>query len=162
MDRIVHQSARLRCDVTGAYEMFTESGLLESWLAAAAEVEPREGGKYELFWDPEHREKDSTIGCKITGIQPDTFLSFEWKGPANYERFMNTADPLTHVVVFFVGREGPRKGTEVHVIHSGWRSSTEWEEARQWFDRVWRVALEQLEHQVNTAQQEGDGGGAER
>lgn len=29
-----------------------------------AAVDPKVGGKYELFWNPEDREKDSTISCK--------------------------------------------------------------------------------------------------
>jgi hypothetical protein len=87
----------------------------------------------------------------VTAIEQDGLLCFEWKGPAQFRHFMNDADPLTHVVVFFVpctDVAGPC--TEVRLVHSGWRSSAEWEEARQWFDRSWNVALEQLEHRVNT------------
>jgi uncharacterized protein YndB with AHSA1/START domain len=151
VDRIIQQRARLRCDVRRAFEMFTVNEEVQSWLAPLANIEPRHGGKYELFWDPENREQDSTIGCRVTAIEPDRFLCFEWKGPTQFRHFMNDADPLTHVVVFFVpSTEDSEAGTEVFVIHSGWRSSGEWEEARQWFDRAWRVVLEQLEHQVNT------------
>ena len=56
------------------------------------------------------------------------------------------ADPLTHVVVFFIPSD---KGTNVHVIHSGWRSSAEWEEHRQWQDRAWYQVLQELNKQVN-------------
>ena len=151
MDRIIKQGARLRCDVHRAFEMFTVDELVQSWLAPLAEIEPRQGGKYELFWDLENRGHDSTIGCKVTAIEQDRFLCFEWKGPRQYRHFMNDADPLTHVVVFFVpSTEASEAVTEVFVIHSGWRSSGEWEEARQWFDRAWRVVLEQLEHRVHT------------
>ncbi|MDH4209461.1 MAG: SRPBCC domain-containing protein [Anaerolineae bacterium] len=151
MNRIIHQRALLRCDVRRAFEMFTVNEAVQSWLAPQAEIEPRQGGKYELFWDVEKREDDSTIGCKVTAIEQDRFLSFEWKGPTQYRHFMNDADPLTHVVVFFVpSMEASPPETEVFLFHTGWRSSGEWEEARQWFDRAWRVALEQLEHQVNT------------
>jgi hypothetical protein len=54
-------------------------------------------------------------------------------------------------VVFFVpssAREGV--STEVRLVHTGWRSAEEWEEARQWFDRAWKVALEQLERRVHS------------
>jgi uncharacterized protein YndB with AHSA1/START domain len=151
VNRIIKQGARLRCDVHRAFEMFTVDELVQSWLAPLAETELHQGGKYQLFWDLENREHDSTIGCRVTAIEPDTLLCFEWKGPRQYRQFMNDADPLTHVVVFFVPcPDAVEACTEVRLVHSGWGSAGEWEEARQWFDRAWRVALEQLEHGVNT------------
>jgi uncharacterized protein YndB with AHSA1/START domain len=150
MDRIIHQRAELQCDVHGAFEMFTVDELLESWLAALAEVEPVVGGKYELFWDPGDREINSTMGCKVTEVENDRFLCFEWKGPTQYQNFMNDADPLTHVVVFFIPCADHRPPcTEVHLVHSGWGSSAEWEEAREWFERAWGAAFQELETAVN-------------
>ncbi len=145
MDKIVHHSVRLHCNARRAFEMFTVNHLLESWLVNVAEVEPVIGGKYELFWEPEDRENNSTIGCRVTAIESDTFLSFEWRSPKQYKHFANNADPLTHAVVFFVPTS---ENTEVHLIHSGWRSSAEWQEARQWQDRAWGVAFKELERQV--------------
>ncbi|HEX8142714.1 MAG TPA: SRPBCC domain-containing protein [Pyrinomonadaceae bacterium] len=149
-DRIIHAVARLQCSAHRAFEMFTLDGALQSWLVPLAEVEPRVGGKYELFWEPADRENNSTIGCRITGLEAGRFLSFEWKGPIQFKRFMNEADPLTHVVVFFIpGESGDAVSTEVHLIHSGWRSSAEWEEARQWFEVAWGGAFAELSSKVN-------------
>ena len=149
-DRIIHASARLKCDAHRAFEMFTSSGLLQSWLAPLAEVEPLTGGKYELFWEPPDRENNSTVGCRVTGIETDRFISFEWKGPRQFKHFMNVADPLTHVVVFLIPTSvGSVIWTDVHLIHSGWRSTDSWEEARQWFEVSWRGAFAELEKQVN-------------
>ena len=151
MDKIIRHSLRLQCDAHQAFEMFTVNELLQSWLAPLAEIEPVVGGKYELFWDPTDKENDSTIGCKVTAIEPGKYLSFEWKGPTQYQHFMNNADPLTHVVVFFLPcGEGSTPCTEVYLIHSGWGSSAEWEEARQWFERAWSSAFEELSKSVNT------------
>ena len=146
MDRIIHLSVRLSCDVHHAFELFTDNELLETWLTEVAEVEPRVGGKYELFWQPDDRENNSTIGCKVTAIEPDEFLSFEWKSPKQFKHFANNADPLTHVVVFFIPKG---KHTTVHVIHSGWRSSEEWEEARVWQEKAWIKVLETLEKNLS-------------
>lgn len=149
MNRIIHHSVLLRCDTHQGFEMFTANELLQSWLTTLAEVEPLVGGKYELFWDPVNKESNSTIGCKVTAIEPGKFLSFEWKGPEQFQHFMNNADPLTHVVVFFVPYvEGSTPCTEVHLIHSGWGTSAEWEEARQWFEKAWSNAFEELRRQV--------------
>ncbi len=150
MDKIIRQTTRLFCNPHQAFEMFTANASLQSWLTELAEVEPVVGGKYELFWHPSDRENDSTIGCKVTAIEPDQFLAFEWKGPRHFKHFMNDADPLTHVVVFFVPCvEATTSCTDVHIIHSGWRSTSDWEEARQWFDKAWSAALEKLARLVN-------------
>ncbi len=146
MDKILHFSVLLTCGPHHAFEMFTVSALLESWLTAAAEVELVVGGKYELFWEPDDRENNSTIGCKVTAIENDKFLSFEWRSPKQFRHFANNADPLTHVVVFFIPED---EGTQVNLIHSGWRSSPEWEQARQWQDRAWSMAFEALQKQIN-------------
>ncbi len=146
MDKIIHLTATLRCDAQRAFELFTVNHLLESWLTNAADVEPIVGGKYELFWQPDDRENNSTIGCHITAIQPGQFLSFEWRSPKQYKRFANNADPLTHAVIFFIPGNGC---TLVHLIHSGWRSTPDWEEARQWQRRAWEEALRGLESLAN-------------
>ena len=146
MDKIIHQSVQLHCDPHRAFEMFTVNQLLESWLVEAAEVEPVPGGKYELFWEPADRENNSTLGCKVTAVEADKFIAFEWRSPKQYKHFANNADPLTHAVVFFIPDPA---GTEVHLIHSGWRGSADWEEARQWQNRAWEIAFEKLEKQVN-------------
>ena len=152
-DRVIHCVARLRCDAHHAFEMFTVGEQLQRWLAPQAEVEPRVGGKYELFWEPPDRERNSTLGCRVTALQTDQFLSFEWKGPTQFKGFMNEADPLTHVVVFFSPVEvGSCVWTDVHLIHSGWRSTPLWEAAREWFEISWRGAFDELARQVNGAE----------
>ncbi|MBV9957197.1 MAG: SRPBCC domain-containing protein [Acidobacteria bacterium] len=151
MDKIVHLSVRLRCDARRAFEMFTVNHLLESWLVNVAEVEPVVGGRYELFWEPEERENNSTIGCCVTAVEADKLISFEWRSPKQFKHFANQADPLTHVVVSFLASD---EMTEVHLIHTGWRSSLEWEEARQWQAGAWGLAFKELERRVNKPERE--------
>jgi hypothetical protein len=63
--------------------MFTVNGLVESWLikpfsdGGHAEIESVGGGRFELFWDPVDRQKESTVGCRITALKEGEFLSFE-------------------------------------------------------------------------------------
>jgi uncharacterized protein YndB with AHSA1/START domain len=146
MDKIIFHSVKLKWDAKKAFEMFTVNEHLGKWLTEVADVEPKVGGKYELFWNPEDRENDSTIGCKILAIQPNKFLCFEWKGPKQFKHFMNERRPFTNVVVFFVphGEE-----TEVYLLHTGWEDTEEWKEARQWFDKSWTTAFSELQKHVN-------------
>lgn len=149
MDKILHHTIRLRCETGKAFEMFTINKHLEAWLTAKAEVDPVIGGKFELFWNPEDRENDSTIGCNVTAVEPGKLFAFEWKGPSQFKHFMNNADPLTHVTVAIIPcTDSGKDETEVHVIHTGWRSSPEWEEARLWFQKAWDGALGELKKYV--------------
>ena len=149
MDKVIHQTAKLPCDAARAFELFTANDELEKWLVVKADVEPRVGGKFELFWNPEEPEFDSTIGCHVTALEPDKLLAFEWKGPKQYSDFMNECQPLTHVTVAFIpGEDGGNPTTEVHLVHTGWRDTAEWEEAREWFVRNWAGAFKGLAKQV--------------
>jgi len=142
MDKIIYHSINLNCNPNKAFKFFTANKHLEKWLTEVADVEPKVGGKYELFWNPEDRENDSTIGCKVLAISAGKFLCFEWKGPKQLKHFMNIVRPLTNVVVFFIPH---MEGTEVHLLHTGWRDTAEWEEARQWFDKAWAMTLTKLQ-----------------
>lgn len=97
MDKVIHKSVKLSCGPAQAFQFFTGSEHLASWLTNAAEVEPVAGGKYELFWAPDDRENDSTIGCKVLAIEENKLLVFEWKGTRQFASLMNEARPLTHV-----------------------------------------------------------------
>ena len=153
MDKIIYQSISIQCNPHKAFDFFTVNKHLEKWLTQMADVEPRIGGKYELFWIPNDRQNDSTIGCKILAIVQDKFLCFEWKGPKQFKHFMNNVRPLTNVLVFFIPNP---EGTDVHLLHTGWRGTAEWEEARRWFDKAWVAALSELQKYVEKRAQNYD------
>lgn len=121
-----------------AFTWFIEPAKLKKWLVLDAQIEPAVGGKYELYWDLENKNENSTIDCKITTIEQNKILAFEWKGPIQYSSFMNRSETLTHVSISFI----PIKDhTEIHLIHSGWGINEEWQAAQRWFDKVWEKAL---------------------
>lgn len=148
MDKIIHSKIKLTCSQQQSFEMFTKSSKVQTWLAEIADIEPHVGGKYELFWDAENKKSNSTLGCKITAMEKNKLLCFEWKGPAQFAHFMNTAEPLTQVSVFFIPDHNDRS-TEIHLIHTGWRSGEDWEKSRLWFASVWANALNSLKNKVN-------------
>jgi uncharacterized protein YndB with AHSA1/START domain len=147
MDAIIYRSVTLPCDRKEAFEQFTLNANLEKWLSVSADVEPKAGGKYELFWNAKDKENDSTIGCKVLAISPEKFINFEWKGAKQFKHFMNNVRPLTNVSVFFLPNRG---STEVHLIHSGWREGTDWGEARLWFDKAWETAFAELRTSITS------------
>jgi uncharacterized protein YndB with AHSA1/START domain len=147
MSKIIQQSVSLNCNAVAAFQEFTKAERLVRWLARDAEVEPELGGKYELFWDTEERDRNSTRGCRITAIEPPRLLAFDWKGPEQFRHFMNVAQPLTHVAIFFLPVSATT--TEAHLLHTGWGDTPAWDEARQWFERAWSGAFAALKNQVN-------------
>lgn len=150
MQNIIQIEIELNCTVSQAYDLFTVNEKLESWLPEKADVEPKVGGKYELFWLPQNPEINSTIGCKITSIEKDKFLSFEWKGPEMYQSFMNFCDPLTHVVIVFTPSAKDPKKTLLYLFHTGWREDRDWHEARDYFEKAWLSALTGLKEKLSS------------
>lgn len=147
MDNIIHHTVKLACSSQRAFEMFTVNRLVRTWLAPKAEIKPVVGGQYHVYWDKSDPKNDSTYGCKITALEPGALLALEWKSPSQFKRFMNDADPKTHVAVFFYPVSTQQ--TKVHLVHTGWRSSDEWEEARLWFDVAWKNALHTLQQKCD-------------
>lgn len=143
LDHVIHTSAVLKCSPAEAFRHFTDSALLATWLADRADVDPKIGGKYEIFWNsPPAPPNRGTSGCKISLLVAEKLLAFDWIGPTMFDRPMNVADPATHVVVTFLPlKDGT---TEVHLVHSGWGHSAEWDKPRIWFERAWNGALQAL------------------
>ncbi len=73
MNKIINISARLRCEPKKAFEMFTVNELLESWLTVRADVEPKVGGKYELFGI---KKTKRTIAPLVARLQPSKNANF--------------------------------------------------------------------------------------
>jgi uncharacterized protein YndB with AHSA1/START domain len=124
------------------FEAWIKPELLERWLTRKANVQPSIGGSYELFWDPERPEHNSTKGCRITDIVENSELSFNWRGPEEYEKVMGDG---TQVFVRLEPREG---GTLLRFVHTGWGSGTQWEEARAWQAEAWKEAIENLKNML--------------
>lgn len=124
------------------FEAWLVPDLLERWLTRKATVEPSVGGAYELYWEPENPERNSTKGCRITGLVHNTELSFSWRGPAEYADLMGDR---TQVFVRLKPCEG---GTLLRFVHTGWGSGSQWEQARTWQAAAWQEALENLKNML--------------
>lgn len=52
------------------WQALVEPSRAGMWFAALANITAERGGAYELFWQPDSPEHNSTIGCRITAIAP--------------------------------------------------------------------------------------------
>lgn len=59
------QETVIQADVQLLWRAWTESARITEWFAPAAEIEPRAGGKFELYFNPADRESMCTAGCTI-------------------------------------------------------------------------------------------------
>lgn len=124
------------------WHAWTDEDTITGWFSPEANIEPRLGEAYELFFDPQDHDHMSTKGCVITEFEPMGCLGFGWKGPDQYADLMNAPDDLTHVKVAFREDNG---GTRVSLAHGGWGEGEKWSEAREWHRRAWEGVLAQLE-----------------
>ena len=141
MDNIIHQTANVSCQPEKVFPYFTQANRLTQWLCVEANIELKPGGLYELFWQPDDRENNSTLGCRITALTPNQLIAFEWRSPQQFKHFANQADPLTHVSISFIPNV---EHTQIHLIHSGWRHNDDWEQARLWQQQAWEIAFKNL------------------
>ncbi|MHA2252447.1 MAG: SRPBCC family protein [Candidatus Kariarchaeaceae archaeon] len=123
------------------WEVWTDSKLIVKWFPPEANIEPRLGGAYELFFDPNNHEHQSTLGCVITTFEINKKLGFNWKGPDMFALYMNQIDSLTSVMVTFTKHED---GILVHLEHNGWGEGIEWEKAKNWHRNQWEMELQSL------------------
>ena len=128
--------------VEDVYDAWLKPELIEKWLARKARVEPAVGGAYELFWDVEHPAQNSTLGCRITNLVPNSELSFSWK---TLPEGGATPDGETHVFIRLEPREG---GTLLRFVHTGWGAGARWEKARLWQAEAWREAIDNLKNML--------------
>ena len=144
-DKIITLNTILNVPKQEAFDYFADNELLEKWLTVKADVEMKEGGKYELFWTPDDPDptSNSTYGCKVLAVDRPHYFNIEWKGNAEQKGFMNTVRPLTNVTVLF--SDMGNNQTKVSLIHTGWREGENWERARRYFINSWTGAFRQLE-----------------
>ncbi len=145
MTKIIHINARLPGTTKNAFKFFVEGK-----YALDAIIEPKIGGKYELFWNLEDRSKDTTAGCRFTIFKENQMIGADWTGPPEFEDPMNIADPLTHLLVIFTS-VGLNE-VEVDLIHTGWGRSEKWEKARMYFENAWSQVFKMLKSYLKKLQ----------
>jgi uncharacterized protein YndB with AHSA1/START domain len=104
-------------------------------MDARVELEPM--GAYELYFllDAPEGQRGGE-GNRIIGFEPERMLSFTW----NNRPDMPVVRPHhTHVVIYFEPL-GARE-TQVTLIHDGWGTSKEWDEAHGYFTNAWKGVL---------------------
>ena len=143
---VIEIKTRLEAPVGEVWRAWTDPETLTKWFSPHANIEPRLGGAYELFFDPTNHEHQCTRGCRITSFEPEERLSFSWRGPDKLHHVMDPCEPQTHVHVSLKERGA---GTEVAIVHDGWGEGEDWKAAREWHQRAWEQVTRSLERHLN-------------
>jgi uncharacterized protein YndB with AHSA1/START domain len=133
--------------VDGIWKAWTQEDRITKWFSPEANIEAREGGPFELFFDPSNHDHECTKGCIFTHVEPNKKLGFTWRGPNQFEDLMNHPDSLTTVLVSFDEEDTV---TRVHVEHNGWGDGELWEKAREWHKKAWKGVLSNLKRTLET------------
>jgi uncharacterized protein YndB with AHSA1/START domain len=131
------------------WHAWTISERVAVWFAPAANVEARVGGAYEVFFDPTNRNRMGTLGCKVTALEQQQRLEFQWKGPDQLAAIMNDESNLTVVRVTFTPEV---EGTRVAIEHTGWGDGEEWAKARAWHVMAWKQVAGSLKSALESGQ----------
>ena len=132
--------------VEQVFEAWVSPNLLERWLTHKANVEPAVGGAYELYWDLENMDQNSTKGCRITDMVPNREISFNWKGPKQFAEIMGDQTQV------FIRLEPVEGHTLLRFVHTGWGAGPQWEEARKWQAEAWKEAIENLKNMLENTE----------
>ena len=119
----------------------TEEGA-KTFFAPECKINLVPGGAYEMYFDlTSPKGLQGGEGCRFLAIQPMEMLSFTWNAPPSMP---NVRYQYTHVTLWF---ESAPEGTKVSLVHDGWGTGEEWDQAYNYFERAWKkTVLPRLKH----------------
>jgi uncharacterized protein YndB with AHSA1/START domain len=109
------------------FRALTEKAELERWFLTEATVDVRPGGALRFAW-----QNDVTTGV-FREVDPPRRLVYGWEEA-------NGLGMTT--ITFTLTPEGD--GTRLHLVHTGFGSGPQWDDAYAGTDRGWREELERL------------------
>jgi uncharacterized protein YndB with AHSA1/START domain len=137
--RVEHQ-VTIAAPVTLVWRDWTTSEGLASFFTTRAmdsRIELKPMGYYELYFllDAPEGQRGGE-GNRIIGFETERMLSFTW----NNRPDMPVVRPHhTHVVMYFEALNPDE--TRVTLIHDGWGTTPEWDEAFAYFSTAWPSVL---------------------
>lgn len=145
-ERALDKEVVVAADVDAVWQAWTTSEGIVSFFAPGAEIEPRVGGAFRVFFDPKGEPGlKGADDMRILAIQPKKMLSFDWNAPPHLAQ---ARQQRTFVVVRLVPVDA--KNTRVTLHHIGWGEGGEWDQAYTYFDRAWGNVLGGLKTRFET------------
>lgn len=148
-ERIINISRDINAPIRELFAHLIDEKKISDWLCLKAKIQPKPGGDFFLYWAPNDPDpsNDSTHGCKILALEEPYLLNVEWLGNREQKHYMNIADPLTNVTFILYPLKADK--TKITIIHSGWQSGSDWDEAYAFFTNAWSSSIDTLKKLFN-------------
>ena len=140
-ERRIVKDAVVKAPVAEVWKAWTTSEGIVSFFAPGAVVDARPDGAFQVHMNP-YAEPGlkGADDMRVLAVQEKKLLSFTWNAPPHLPE---ARAQRTVVVVRFEPVD--EKQTTVRLTHSGWGDGGQWDQAYQYFDRVWGNVLANLQ-----------------
>jgi len=149
-ERAIDKTVDVNASVDDVWDAWTTRAGIVSFFAPDAKIEPRVGGAFEVYIDPEappgSRGADD---MRFMALQPKRMLSFTWNAPPH----LPEARAQRTLVVLRLQPIGDKQ-TRVTLHHVGWGDGGEWDQAYAYFDKAWGGVLANLKKRFDQGPQD--------
>jgi uncharacterized protein YndB with AHSA1/START domain len=135
------------------YKLWLSAQGLRTFFAPAARIDPVEGGRYEILFNPSEDpegEREGTKGARILKLEEGRFLAFEWRGKASMTE-MNVEPLPTWVELRFEPVPGDPDRTRFSLGHYGFGTGGGWELGYVFFKTAWSTVVGSLRARFDRA-----------
>ncbi len=148
--RAIDKDIVVNATVDQAWEAWTTREGIVSFFAPDAKIEPRVGGAFQIYIDPEAPPgSKGADDMRFMALQPKKMLSFDWNAPPHLPA---ARAQRTFVVLRFESVNDQQ--TRVTLHHTGWGDGGEWDQAHAYFDRAWAGVLGNLKKRFDQGPQD--------
>jgi uncharacterized protein YndB with AHSA1/START domain len=109
------------------YRAFTDKGELERWFVTEAQIDPRPGGIFNLYW------KENHVPGQIVALDPPRRMVFTWDDGPKYG-----------VTTCSIDFEPHNDGTLLRLTHTGFGDGDNWDDLYNGVNGGWTEELENL------------------
>ncbi len=149
-ERAIDKTIDVNASVDDVWDAWTTRTGIVSFFAPDAKIEPRVGGAFEIYINPEAPPgSKGADDMRFMALQPKQMLSFTWNAPPHLPE---ARAQRTFVVLRFqpIGD----KQTRVTLHHVGWGDGGEWDLAYAYFDKAWGGVLANLKKRFDQGPQD--------
>jgi len=145
-ERALDKEVVVAATLDQAWAAWTTREGITSFFAPEAEIEPRVGGAFHIFFNPlAPAGEKGADDMHYMALQPKTMLSFDWNAPPHLAELRAQR---SFVVMRFEPIDAGH--TRVHLHHTGWGDGGQWDQAYAYFDRAWAAVLGNLKKRFDS------------
>ncbi len=146
-DRTISLEVTLDAPPAEVYRLWTTADGVKKFLAPAANIEPRVGGRYQIIFDPVADPEGAFHGTKVgrvLSVVPDKEIAFDWPMPP-FGPELGGPPVVTWVELQFLPSPDKTGRTRLLFAQYGFRTGGKWDPAFALFrDKNWPLVLNRL------------------